>query len=71
MSVCVGTVSILRRVIDLEVESRRPVGKAKKTCCKVVEEDTRKLSITKDMAEDIHTAVEATHISCPTPGVEN
>ena len=45
--------SILRRVMELEVEGRRPVGRPKKTWSKVVEEDMRKISITEDMAEDI------------------
>ena len=44
--------SILRRVMELEVESRRPVGRPKKTWSKVVEEDARKLNIIEDMAED-------------------
>ena len=43
--------------MELEVEGRRPVGRPKKTWSKVVEEDTRKLNITEDMA------VEATHIT--------
>ena len=44
--------SILRRVTELEVEGRRPVGRPKKTWSKVVEEYMRKLNITEDMAED-------------------
>ena len=40
--------SILRRVIELEVEGRRPVGRPKKTWTKVVEEDIRKLNIMED-----------------------
>ena len=44
--------NILRRVIELEVEGRRPVGRTKNTWSKVVEEEMRKLNITKDMAED-------------------
>ena len=44
--------NILRRVIELEVEGRRPVGRTKKTWSKVVEENMRKLNITKDIAED-------------------
>ena len=45
--------SILRRV--MEVEGRRPVGRPKKTCIRVEEEDIlRKLNITEDMAEDRH-----------------
>ena len=43
--------SILRRATELKVEGRRPVGRSKKTWDKVVEEDTRKLNITEDMAE--------------------
>ena len=39
--------------MELEVESRRPVGRPKKkTWSKVVEEDKRKLNITEDMAKD-------------------
>ena len=38
--------SILRRVMELEVEGRRSVGRPKKTWSKVVEEDMRKLNIT-------------------------
>ena len=44
--------SILRRAMELEVEDRRPVGRPKKTWNKVVEENTRKLNSTDDMAED-------------------
>ena len=40
--------SILRRVIELEVEGRRPVGRPKKTWTKVVKEDIRKLNIMED-----------------------
>ena len=36
----------------MEVEGRRPVGRPKKTWSKVVEEDTRKLNIMEDMAEN-------------------
>ena len=43
--------SILRRVMELEVEGRRAVGRPKKTWSKVVEEDM-KLNIMKDMAEN-------------------
>ena len=43
---------MLRRVMELEVEGRRPVGRPKKTWSKVVEEDMKKLNITEDMAED-------------------
>ena len=40
--------------MELEVESRKPVGtgRLKKTWNKIVEEDMRKLNITEDMAED-------------------
>ena len=38
--------------MELEVESRRPVGRPKKTSSKVVEEDERKLIIREDLAED-------------------
>ena len=34
------------------MEGRRPVGRAKKTWSKVLEDDMRKLNITEDMAED-------------------
>ena len=34
------------------MEGRRPVGRPKNTCSKVVEEDMRMLNITEDMAED-------------------
>ena len=43
--------SILRRVNELELEGRRPVGRPKKTWSEVVEKDIRKLNITEDMAE--------------------
>ena len=45
-----GENSIIRRVMGLEMEGRRPVGRPSK----VVEEDTRKLklNITEDMAAD-------------------
>ena len=43
---------ILRRVMELEVEDRRPVGRQKKTWSKVVEEDMRKLNIMEHMAAD-------------------
>ena len=43
--------SILRRAMELEVEGRRPVGRPKKTWSKVVEEDMRKLNITKGKRE--------------------
>ena len=48
---CKDENSILRRVMELEVEGRRPVGRPKKTWIKVVEEDM-KLNSTEDMAED-------------------
>ena len=57
--------SILRRVMDMEVEGRRPVGWPKKTWSKVVEEDMRKLNITEDITPDRKL------VSCPTPGVKN
>ena len=44
--------SILRRVMELEMEGRRPVGRPKKTWSKVVKEDTRKLNVIEDMIED-------------------
>ena len=44
--------SILRRVMELEVEGRKPVGRSKKSWSKVVEEDMRKLNIKEDMVED-------------------
>ena len=44
--------SVLRRVIELEVEGRRPVGRSKKTWSKVMEEVMRKLNIMEGMAED-------------------
>ena len=53
----------------MELESRRPVGKAKKTWSKVVEEDMRKQNITEDMAEDRKQWRQL--ISHPTPGVGN
>ena len=43
--------SLHSRAIELEVEGRRPVGRPKENWSKVVEEDTRKLNITEDMAE--------------------
>ena len=61
--------SILRRVMELEVEGRRPVGRPNKTWCMVVEEDTRKLNITENMAEDRKQWRQL--ISCPTPGLGN
>ena len=44
--------SILRRVMELDLEGRRPVGRPKKTWSKVEEEHMRKLNIKEDMAED-------------------
>ena len=44
---CRNENSILRRVMELEVEGRRPVGRPKKTWSKVVEEDRRKFNIIK------------------------
>ena len=61
--------AVLRRAMELEVESRRPVGNPKKTWSKVVEEDIRKLNITKDMAEDRKQWRQL--ILCSTPGVGN
>ena len=60
---------IHRRVMELEVEGRRPVGRPKKTWSKVGEEDTRKLNITEDMAEDRKEWRQL--ISHPTPGAGN
>ena len=40
--------------MELEVEGRRPVDRPKKIWSKVVEEDMKKLNITKDMAEERH-----------------
>ena len=45
--------SILGRVMELEVESRRPVGRPKKTWSKVLEEDMGKLNITEDIWQRI------------------
>ena len=61
--------SILRRVMELEVEGRRPLGKPKKTWSKVVEEDMRKLNIMEDITEDRKQRRQL--ISHPTPGVGN
>ena len=55
--------------MELEVEGRRPVGRPKKTWSKKVEEDIRKLNITKDMAEDRKKWRQ--FISRSTPGVGN
>ena len=59
--------SILWRVMLLEVEGRRPVGRSKKTLSKVVEEDMRNFNITEDMAGDRKWWRQL--ISCLTPGV--
>ena len=40
--------SILGRAMEMEVESRRAVGRPKNTWSKVVEEDMRKLNITEE-----------------------
>ena len=61
--------NILRRVMELEVEGTRPVGRPKKTWSKVVEDDTRKLNITEDMAEDRKLWREL--VPRPSPGVGN
>ena len=61
--------SILRRVMELEVEDRRPVDRPKKTWSKVVEEDMMKLDIRNDMAEDRKQWRQL--MSRPTPGVGN
>ena len=61
--------SKLTRVMELEVEGRRLVGRLKKTLSKVVEEDMWKLNIIEDMAED--TKQWRQLISRPTPGVGN
>ena len=61
--------SKLRRAMELEVEGRRPVGRPKKTWSKIVGEETRKLNIKEDMAEDRKQWRQL--ISCPTPGVGN
>ena len=55
--------------MELEVESRKPVGRPKKTWSEVVEEDMSKLNITEDMAEDRKQWRQL--ISHPTPGVGN
>ena len=61
--------SILRRVMELEVEGRKPVGRPKKTWSMVVEEGMRKLNIAEDMAEDRKQWRQL--ISRPTSGVGN
>ena len=63
--------SILRSVMELEVEGRRPVRRPKKTWSKVVEEDVRKLKIMEDkfMAHDRQQWRQP--ISCLTLGVGN
>ena len=55
--------------MELKVESRRPVGRPKKTWSKEVEEDMKKLNITNDIVEDRKHWRQL--ISRPTPGVEN
>ena len=55
--------------MELEVEGTRPVGRPKKTWSKVVEDDTRKLNITEDMAEDRKLWREL--VPRPSPGVGN
>ena len=54
--------SILKRVMELEVEGRRPVGRPKKIWSKVVEGDMRKLNITVDMTEDRNSGGNSYHI---------
>ena len=49
---CKDENNTLKKVLELEMEGRRPVGRPKKTWSKIVEEDMRKLNITEDMAED-------------------
>ena len=44
--------NILKRVYDLDIGGRRPVGRPKKTWRKVVEEDMRTLNITEEAVED-------------------
>ena len=44
--------NILKRVYDLDIGGRRPVGRPKKTWRKVVEEDMRTLNITEETVED-------------------
>ena len=57
--------SLLRRVMELDVEDRRPIGRLNKTLSKVVKEDMRKLNIMEEMAVDKNSGGN----SCPTPGV--
>ena len=59
--------STLMRVMEREVEGRKSEGRPKKTWSKVAEENTRKLNITEDMAEDRKQWKQL--ISRPTPGV--
>ena len=61
--------SILRRVMELQVEGRRPVDRQKKTWSKVVKEDMRKLNITENMAENRKQRRQL--ILRPKPGVGN
>ena len=51
------------------MEGRRLLGRAKKTWSKVIEEDTVKLNITEDMADDKKPWRQL--ISRPIPGVGN
>ena len=51
------------------MEGRRQVGRPKKTWSKIVEEDMRKLSISKEMAEDRKQGMQLR--SHPLPGVGN
>ena len=60
-------ISHIRRVMELEVEGRRSVGRLKQTWSKVAEEDIRKLKILENMAEDRKQWRQL--ISRPTPGV--
>ena len=53
--------------MELEVESRKPRGRPKKTWSKIVEEDMTKINITEDMTEDRKQWRQL--ISRPTPGV--
>ena len=66
---CKDENSIFRRVMELEVEGRRPVGRPNNTWSKVVKEDMRKLNITDDLAEDRKQWKKL--ISRPTQGEEN
>ena len=48
--------SILRRVMKLEVEGRRTVGRPKKIWSKVVDKNVRKLNITEDIWQRIENS---------------